>query len=67
MRYEKPIVNVIDLQIKENIAAVDTTVYKGATLGAALDNGTYARNVALTEANTGISSTVAGGSLVDPS
>ena len=55
MRYEKPIVNVIDLQIKENIAAVDTTVYKGATLGAALDNGTYARNVALTEANTGIS------------
>lgn len=63
MRYEKPIVNVIDLQIKENIAAVDTTVYKGTTLNA-VDAGTAAVGMALTSAETGISSSVAGGGLV---
>ena len=28
-RYEKPVISVINLQLKENIAAVPTTVYKG--------------------------------------
>ncbi len=65
MRYEKPIVNVIDLQIKENIAAVDTTVYKGTTLNA-VDAGTASLQMALTEANSGISAGSSEG-LVDPS
>ena len=66
MRYEKPIVNVIDLQIKENIAAVDTTVYKGADLAAAA--GVSAEHLVknLTAANTGISAANSDG-LVDPS
>lgn len=29
-RYEKPAISVISLQLKENIAAVPTTVYKGS-------------------------------------
>ena len=29
--YVKPSVNVIELQLKENIAAVPTTVYKGSS------------------------------------
>lgn len=29
--YLKPSINVIELQLKENIAAVPTTVYKGST------------------------------------
>jgi hypothetical protein len=28
-KYEKPAISVIGLQLKENIAAVPTTVYKG--------------------------------------
>ena len=28
-RYEKPSIHVMDLQLKENIAAIDTTVYTG--------------------------------------
>ena len=28
-KYVKPSINVIELQLKENIAAVPTTVYKG--------------------------------------
>ena len=28
-RYEKPSIHVMDLQLKENIAAVDATVYTG--------------------------------------
>ncbi|MBQ3118668.1 MAG: hypothetical protein IJC10_02750 [Clostridia bacterium] len=30
-KYVKPSINVIELQLKENIAAVPTTVYKGST------------------------------------
>lgn len=30
-KYVKPSVNVIELQLKENIAAVPTTVYKGSS------------------------------------
>ena len=52
MRYEKPIVNVIDLQIKENIAAVETSVYKGATVNAAQYVDTKA--VALKASETGL-------------
>ena len=33
--YVKPSVNVIELQLNENIAAVPTTVYKSSTRGAA--------------------------------
>ena len=36
--YVKPSVNVIELQLKENIAAVPTTVYKGTSRDNALDN-----------------------------
>ncbi len=28
-KYEKPVISVMDLQLRENIAAVPTTVYKG--------------------------------------
>ncbi len=30
-RYEKPSIHVMDLQLRENIAAIDTTVYTGVT------------------------------------
>lgn len=30
-KYVKPSINVIELQLKENIAAVPTTVYKGSS------------------------------------
>ena len=32
-KYEKPVISVIGLQLKENIAAVPTTVYKGQAAG----------------------------------
>ncbi len=35
-KYVKPSINVIELQLKENIAAVPTTVYKGVTKEAAV-------------------------------
>lgn len=63
MRYEKPIVNVIDLQIKENIAAVDTTVYKGAAGSYTTDTVTQ---MALNQTNSGIASASSEG-LVNPS
>ena len=50
MRYVKPAVNVIDLQIKENIAAVQSNVYK-----ASAPNTASLVNAALGEATTGIS------------
>ena len=35
--YVKPSVSVIELQLKENIAAVPTTVYKGSSRQSAVD------------------------------
>lgn len=53
MRYEKPIVNVIDLQIKENIAAtVDGTVYKATGSGVSSN----VMSLALSQSTTGIAS-----------
>ena len=52
--YVKPSVNVIELQLKENIAAVPTTVYKGTGRESAVQNArTF--NMALSQAGTGIS------------
>ena len=42
--YVKPSVNVIELQLNENIAAVPTSVYKGSTRASAT---AAARNVQL--------------------
>lgn len=39
--YVKPSINVIELQLKENIAAVPTTVYKGETREAASVSNVY--------------------------
>ncbi len=51
MRYVKPAVNVIDLQIKENIAATDvnSTVYTGSA------SNFNVKSMALGESTTGIS------------
>ncbi len=49
-RYEKPSVSVIELQLKENIAAVPTTVYKGLTG----TNNSKLVDMALTQEGTGI-------------
>lgn len=51
--YVKPSMSVIELQLKENIAAVPTTVYKGSSRESALDNQ-KAVNLALSNAGTGI-------------
>ncbi len=60
-KYEKPLVSVIELQLKENIAAVNTTVYKGA--GKAMTSqGVY--NMALSQNGTGLNPI---DGLVDPS
>ena len=51
--YVKPSVNVIELQLKENIAAVPTTVYKGSTRASAVaTQNTF--NLALTEEGSGL-------------
>ena len=49
--YVKPSINVIELQLKENIAAVPTTVYKGSKA-----NGYTANkyDIALNAKNTGL-------------
>ena len=60
-KYEKPLVSVIELQLKENIAAVNTTVYKGA--GKSMTSqGVY--NMALSQNGTGLNAI---DGLVDPS
>ncbi len=51
-KYEKPSINVIELQLKENIAAVPTTVYKGSSK-AGISNGSLV-SMALSETNTGL-------------
>ena len=53
--YVKPSMSVIELQLKENIAAVPTTVYKGNSRAAATAAGNAkAVNLALSEAGSGI-------------
>lgn len=59
-RYEKPNISVIELQLKENIAAVPTTVYKGSSKSAAASNSSLV-SMALSEGGTGL---VKDGSLV---
>ena len=48
--YVKPSVQVIELQLKENIAAVPTTVYKHAT---AINTDARVFDMALRQANIG--------------
>lgn len=52
-KYVKPSINVIELQLKENIAAVPTTVYKGSSRAQAAATQ-KAVNMALTMEGTGI-------------
>lgn len=52
-RYEKPSISVIELQLKENIAAVPTTVYKGSSKSAAASNSSLV-SMALSEGGTGL-------------
>ncbi len=59
-RYEKPAISVISLQLKENIAAVPTTVYKGNASG--VSQGSLV-GMALSELGTGL----AAGGVVNPS
>ncbi len=51
--YVKPSMNVIELQLKENIAAVPTTVYKASSRAAAASSAARVE-LALSEAGTGI-------------
>lgn len=51
--YVKPSVNVIELQLKENIAAVPTTVYKGSSRQSAVD-AQKTVNLALSTEGSGI-------------
>lgn len=52
-KYEKPSLHVIELQLKEDIAAVPTTVYKGSKTS--VSNGQLV-SMALSEGNTGLES-----------
>ena len=52
-KYVKPSINVIELQLKEDIAAVPTTVYKGASRTSALRQQ-KAVNMALTAEGSGL-------------
>lgn len=52
--YVKPSVNVIELQLKENIAAVPTTVYKGSSRDSAVQ-AQKTVNLALSMEGTGLS------------
>ena len=54
--YVKPSVNVIELQLKENIAAVPTTVYKGTSRDNALNNAAKV-NLVLSTEGSGITNT----------
>ena len=51
--YVKPSIEVIELQLKENIAAVPTTVYKGKKNSMAYD-ASSSGNKALKAADTGL-------------
>ena len=52
-KYVKPSINVIELQLKENIAAVPTTVYKGNSRDNAIANARKV-SMALSAEGTGI-------------
>jgi len=52
-KYVKPSINVIELQLKENIAAVPTTVYKGNSRTQAV-NSQKAVQLALSSEGSGI-------------
>ena len=47
-KYVKPSMNIIELQLKENIAALPTTVYRGSK------NKSDLFTIALSAANTGL-------------
>lgn len=49
--YEKPSIHVFELQLKESIAKVPTTVYKNS---ASSSTPSYLVEMALTETNTGL-------------
>lgn len=53
--YVKPSINVIELQLKENIAAVPTTVYKGSSRASAVA-AQRTVNLALSSEGSGLSS-----------
>jgi len=53
-KYVKPSINVIELQLKENIAAVPTTVFKGSSRATA---SAKTFNLALSTEGSGITNT----------
>ncbi|MBO5734178.1 MAG: hypothetical protein J6R66_04750 [Clostridia bacterium] len=55
-KYVKPSINVIELQLKENIAAVPTTVYKGSSRDNYVQNS-KAVQLALSIEGSGITDT----------
>lgn len=58
-KYVKPSVQVIELQLKENIASIPTTVHIGATANAT-NSSAEAFNLALSQANIGFTAIEAG-------
>ena len=56
-KYVKPSMNIIELQLKENIAALPTTVYKGSKA----NKSSQLLNIALSAANTGLSGEIKDG------
>ena len=58
-RYVKPSVQVIELQLKENIAAIPTTVHIGATANPT-NSSEQAFNLVLSQKNIGFTAVEAG-------
>lgn len=56
-KYEKPSINVIELQLRENIAAVSTTVFKGSSEAEARTNQQELISMALSPSLTGLDRT----------
>ena len=52
--YVKPSIEVIELQLNENIAAVPTTVYKGSKTDGFKAVDSEAKSIALKAASTGL-------------
>lgn len=50
-KYEKPSIRVMDLQLKENIAAVPTTIFRGTASGT---SATYNAANVLKKSETGL-------------
>lgn len=55
-KYEKPAISVIGLQLKENIAAVPTTVYKGTKTTMPAAEQAQLVSMALSTEGTGLAS-----------